>query len=225
MTLKKLFIAIPFICMMITPAAMAQKKSFTLENLLWGGDSYWNYQPKTFSTTWWGDKLVKQGVDNCKLLTEEKGRKTKETVLFTLENINACKGIDLNAKPYSLQNVKFPDGKKTEVIVSAAKKVYLIDWKAKKVLKSREIPEGSSNRDMNLKSGNEAYVCNNNLYVITPEGKKLLHGANNFNEIMEENRKELNKQLPQYSQITAIELVANEFEKTPKRSIKRFMYK
>ena len=159
--------------MMITPAAMAQKKSFTLENLLWGGDSYWNYQPKTFSTTWWGDKLVKQGVDNCKLLTEEKGRKTKETVLFTLENINACKGIDLNAKPYSLQNVKFPDGKKTEVIVSAAKKVYLIDWKAKKVLKSREIPEGSSNRDMNLKSGNEAYVCNNNLYVITPEGKKL----------------------------------------------------
>lgn len=173
MTLKKLFIAIPFICIMITPAAMAQKKSFNLENLLWGGDSYWNYQPKTFSTTWWGDKLVKQGVDNCKLLTEEKGRKTKETVLFTLENINACKGIDLNAKPYSLQNVKFPDGKKTEVIVSAAKKVYLIDWKAKKVLKSREIPEGSSNRDMNLKSGNEAYVCNNNLYVITPEGKKL----------------------------------------------------
>ena len=162
MTLKKLFIAIPFICMMITPAAMAQKKSFTLENLLWGGDSYWNYQPKTFSTTWWGDKLVKQGVDNCKLLTEEKGRKTKETVLFTLENINACKGIDLNAKPYSLQNVKFPDGKKTEGIVSAAKKVYLIDWKAKKVLKSREIPKGSSNRDMNLKSGNEAYVCNNN---------------------------------------------------------------
>ena len=57
--------------------------------------------------------------------------------------------------------------------MSAAKKVYLIDWKAKKVLKSREIPEGSSNRDMNLKSRNEAYVCNNNLYVITPEGKKL----------------------------------------------------
>lgn len=59
----------------------------------------------------------------------------------------------------------------------------------------------------------------------SPEGKKLLHGANSFNEIMEQNRKELNKQLPQYSQITAIELVANEFEKTPKRSIKRFMYK
>lgn len=59
----------------------------------------------------------------------------------------------------------------------------------------------------------------------TPEGKKLLRGATNFNALMEENRQVLNKQLPQYSQITAIELVANEFEKTPKRSIKRFMYK
>lgn len=132
MTLKKLFIAIPFICMMITPAAMAQKKSFTLENLLWGGDSYWNYQPKTFSTTWWGDKLVKQGVDNCKLLTEEKGRKTKETVLFTLENINACKGIDLNAKPYSLQNVKFPDGKKRKSLCRLPKRFTSLTGRLKK---------------------------------------------------------------------------------------------
>ena len=173
MTLRKILLAIPLICLMTTPATMAQKKSFTLENLLWGGDSYWNYQPKTFSATWWGDKLVRQGVDNCKLLTDEKGRKTKETVLFTLESLNACKGIDPDAKPYSLQNAKFPDGKKTEVLVEAARKVYLIDWKAKKVVASREIPAGASSRDLNLKSGNEAYVSNHNLYVITPEGKKL----------------------------------------------------
>ncbi len=57
------------------------------------------------------------------------------------------------------------------------------------------------------------------------DGKKLLHGATTFNDLMEENRKVLNKELPQYSQIAAIELVATEFEKTPKRSIKRFMYK
>ncbi len=57
------------------------------------------------------------------------------------------------------------------------------------------------------------------------DGKKLLHGATTFNDLMEANRKELNKLLPQYSQVAAIELVATEFEKTPKRSIKRFMYK
>ena len=44
-------------------------------------------------------------------------------------------------------------------------------------------------------------------------------------EVMEANRQRLNKQLPQYSQVVAIELVDKEFEKTPKRSIKRFMYK
>ena len=57
----------------------------------------------------------------------------------------------------------------------------------------------------------------------TPAGKKLQAGRNIF-EVMEENRKELNKQIPQYSQVTAIEVVEKEFEKTPKRSIKRFLY-
>ena len=53
--------------------------------------------------------------------------------------------------------------------------------------------------------------------------KKQLAGKNIF-EVMEVNRKELNKQIPQYSQVTAIEVVEKEFEKTPKRSIKRFLY-
>ena len=57
----------------------------------------------------------------------------------------------------------------------------------------------------------------------TPTGQKLLAGRNIF-EFMEDNRKEVNKQLPQYSQITTIEVVEKEFEKTPKRSIKRFLY-
>ena len=44
-------------------------------------------------------------------------------------------------------------------------------------------------------------------------------------QVMKENMVKLNKMLPNYSQVTAIELVEKEFEKTPKRSIKRFMYK
>ena len=42
---------------------------------------------------------------------------------------------------------------------------------------------------------------------------------------MDENLKALNAVMPVYSKVTAIELVDKEFEKTPKRSIKRFMYK
>ena len=56
------------------------------------------------------------------------------------------------------------------------------------------------------------------------EGKKLL-GTKTLTQQMEENRVAVNKDLPQYSQISAIELVASEFEKTPKRSIKRYLYK
>lgn len=56
------------------------------------------------------------------------------------------------------------------------------------------------------------------------EGKKLL-GSKTIAELMEENRVAVNKDLPQYSQISAVELVAQEFEKTPKRSIKRYLYK
>ena len=42
--------------------------------------------------------------------------------------------------------------------------------------------------------------------------------------IMEENRKALNQMLPAYSQIAKIRIYNEEFEKTPKRSIKRFLY-
>jgi len=56
------------------------------------------------------------------------------------------------------------------------------------------------------------------------EGKRLL-GTKTLTEQMEENRVLVNKNLPSYSQISAIELVASEFEKTPKRSIKRYLYK
>ena len=43
-------------------------------------------------------------------------------------------------------------------------------------------------------------------------------------QIMEQNRQELNNQLPVYSRISAIELHDEEFAKTPKKSIKRYLY-
>ena len=43
-------------------------------------------------------------------------------------------------------------------------------------------------------------------------------------EAMASNLKELNQQLPAYSQVSSYKLYNEEFEKTPKRSIKRFLY-
>jgi len=42
--------------------------------------------------------------------------------------------------------------------------------------------------------------------------------------IMKENRAALNEQLPKYSQVADFQIFAEEFEKTPKRSIKRYLY-
>jgi len=43
-------------------------------------------------------------------------------------------------------------------------------------------------------------------------------------EVMERVRQDLNKLVAPYEQIQRIQLIANEFEKTPKRSIKRYLY-
>ena len=42
--------------------------------------------------------------------------------------------------------------------------------------------------------------------------------------VMEQNRIELNSKLPHFCKIAAIQLHATEFEKTPKKSIKRYKY-
>ena len=44
-------------------------------------------------------------------------------------------------------------------------------------------------------------------------------------KIMEQVAKDLNKRLAPFEQISNIQLMANEFEKTPKKSIKRYLYK
>ena len=44
-------------------------------------------------------------------------------------------------------------------------------------------------------------------------------------KIMEQNRQELNADQPPYCRLSAIENVKEEFEKTPKKSIKRYLYK
>lgn len=53
--------------------------------------------------------------------------------------------------------------------------------------------------------------------------KKLSIDA--LRELMKQNLQSLNKLIPGYSQVSDIELKNEPFEKTPKKSIKRFMYK
>ena len=86
------------------------------------------------------------------------------------------------------------------------------------------------------KLNNLPFVCES--IVIQQEDHKLAaliypdfddayaHGmsASDIEKAMEENRVALNSELPAYSQIARVKIYPEEFEKTPKKSIKRFLY-
>ena len=56
------------------------------------------------------------------------------------------------------------------------------------------------------------------------EAKNLNLNESDIKAIMEQNRQQLNEQLPAYEKIAEMEIRTEEFAKTPKRSIKRFLY-
>ena len=51
-----------------------------------------------------------------------------------------------------------------------------------------------------------------------------LNNQENLKTIMDENLKNLNKAVAVYEKVSRIQLYPNEFEKTPKKSIKRYLY-
>ena len=57
------------------------------------------------------------------------------------------------------------------------------------------------------------------------EAKTMGLSTDDLQKLMEENRTTINSELPAYSKITEIEIHEDEFEKTPKKSIKRYLYK
>ena len=62
------------------------------------------------------------------------------------------------------------------------------------------------------------------VYPDYDEAKNLGFNNEELEKIMEQNRQQLNEILPQYSKLAAIRLHEEEFEKTPKKSIKRYLY-
>ena len=57
------------------------------------------------------------------------------------------------------------------------------------------------------------------------EAKNMGFSEEDLKNIMEQNRNGLNEMIPAYVKISEIEIHEEEFEKTPKRSIKRYLYK
>lgn len=73
-----------------------------------------------------------------------------------------------------------------------------------------------------IQKGEKLYAL---VYPDMEQAKALNLTMDDIKSVMEQNRKDLNNKIPAYEQICGIRIMEQEFEKTPKRSIKRFLYK
>jgi long-chain acyl-CoA synthetase len=63
------------------------------------------------------------------------------------------------------------------------------------------------------------------VYPDYDEAKNMKFSADDIRNIMDQNLNGLNDMIPAYEKVAEIEIREEEFEKTPKRSIKRYLYK
>lgn len=152
---------------MITTTAVNAQKQFTLEDLNFGGNNYHNMVPKNRYLTWWGDQLVRRNTDECSLVNKQNG---KETVMFTVDDINKWAGTDDSTKIRHLFYASFPYPNKSLVLITGKKERMLIDFKSKKVV-WRQNCEGENFAEWNAASKAVAFVKNDNLFVTDGEGK------------------------------------------------------
>lgn len=91
-------------------------------------------------------------------------------------------------------------------------------------------PEEIEDHLNNMNLVNESVVISENdklvalVYPDFDEAMKSGMTDEQIAEVMEQNRQELNNILPAYEKISQIRIYHEEFEKTPKKSIKRFLY-
>ncbi|MDD6500714.1 MAG: DPP IV N-terminal domain-containing protein [Bacteroidales bacterium] len=157
--------------LLMTPVTAQNKKSFTLDDLMWGGSNYWNLQPKSYSAAFWGDKLVKLSVDDAALAFNEKGKDAGMKRLFTVEDVNAALDTARVGKVYNILYASFPYADRTEVLLSTSKQRFLYDWTTCKVVWQQPTTAGTQHSEFCTASKSEAYVKDWNLFVRTADGK------------------------------------------------------
>ena len=116
--------------------------------------------------------------------------------------------------------------------IDTAKRIYIRGRSKSMILSSNGqniYPEEIESKLNNLPYVSESVVVERKgrlVALVYPDYDALTGGLteNDLPALMETNRKEVNKQLAYYEQLAEIRIHPVEFEKTPKKSIKRFLY-
>ena len=155
-------VALALLCTMSMQAQ--NKKSFTLDDLMWGGENYWNIMPRSIYTGWWGNQLVELDAESARLYGATKP-------LFTTAEIEPLISDATKGKGISAYNASFPDGNKTEVLLRTSDTNFLYNWKTKKIVWQVPRERGIGHVEFNAASRSEAYTKDYNLYLRTADGR------------------------------------------------------
>ena len=136
------------------------QKAFTLNDLLSGGNNWYNLQPARKYTTWWGNTPVETTPDGCKDLST--GRS-----IVTVERLNKIAGQTV---VHNGHYITFPYADLPIAEVRSTKQIMQLNFKSGKVEWSVEIPNAAQNVDLSHASRNMAYTFNGNLFMVTAQG-------------------------------------------------------
>ena len=154
--MKKSYLMAAFLWAATTMMAQTTKKSFTLDDLMPGGSTYWNLQPKYMFSTWWGEVPVELTVDEAK-------------TLFTAEDLNGILGEQIVR---SCTNLTFPYADRPIVKVQTPSEIILLDFRQKSVVWRGAIQQGASALVWSPESRALAYCIGSNVFVQTADGER-----------------------------------------------------
>lgn len=166
-----LFLALFTAFAMAMNVTAQEKKSFSLEDLMPGGNNYFNLQPQNlYGLTWWGDVCINGGVEDVKTVNPMNG---KEKILITVQEVNELLEKAGLGKVHHLYGASFPYSEGLMWVKTAGAKQanILIDVNKKEVVWSQPVAEKAANQDWNKTSRSLAYTIDNNLFVTTADGQ------------------------------------------------------
>ena len=152
---------------------MAQKKQFTIHDLVYGGLNYYSSSvPENKYLTWWGDGCIELGIDDCHLIDKDYGVDRSSIILdgLTLTNVNEILEKAGRRRISNFYRASFPTLQYPLVLLPNGSQTTLVDWINKKVVWAIDYDAKTENIDFNSKALSSAYTIDHNLYVETSDG-------------------------------------------------------
>ena len=177
--MKRVFLLVCLFCMTATASFAQEKKSYTLEDVIPGGNNYFNLVPKNIpGLQWWGDVCVRTDVENIVTINVRNG---KETILVTLDEVNEA--LLNGEKPFqptqelkqlrTLMGASLPWGDQKVITFRQGNYMIWYDFGQKKISNLFRLNEKAANLDFCKENGYVAYTVESNL-CIAHEGEKDL---------------------------------------------------